>query len=106
MNIQQYIIDDFNPNKILEKISSRMKTRRLLLNITQKELANQSGVSLGSIKRFETKHLIALESLIKIAIVLDASEEFHKLFPQNQFKSIAEVLRVSEKQPRKRARDV
>ena len=106
MNIDKYIIDDFNPNKILEKIAARMKTRRLYLNITQKELAHQSGVSLGSVKRFETKHLIALQSLIKIAVVLDASEEFHHLFPQHQFKSIAEVLKVAERQPRKRARHV
>ena len=106
MDIKKHVIDDFNPSKILEKIASRMKARRILLNITQKELANQSGVSLGSIKRFETKHLIALQSLIKIAVVLDASEEFHQLFPQDKYKSIAEVLRVAEKQPRQRARDV
>ncbi len=106
MDIKTYVIDDFNPNKISEKIASRMKARRILLNITQKELANQSGVSLGSIKRFETKHLIALQSLIRIAVVLDATIEFQQLFPMNQFNSIAEVLRAAEKQPRKRARDV
>ncbi|MCF7827033.1 MAG: helix-turn-helix transcriptional regulator [Candidatus Marinimicrobia bacterium] len=83
-----------------------MKARRILLNITQQELANQSGVSLGSIKRFETKHQIALQSLITIAVVLDASNEFHQLFPMNQFKSIAEVLRATKQQARKRARDV
>ncbi|MBC8374432.1 MAG: helix-turn-helix transcriptional regulator [FCB group bacterium] len=106
MDIQEYGIDDFNPNKISEKIAINMKARRIFLNITQKQLANQSGVSLGSIKRFETKYQIALQSLIKIAVVLDASNEFHELFPMNQFKSIAEVLRAAEMQPRKRAHEI
>ncbi|MBT5270504.1 MAG: helix-turn-helix transcriptional regulator [Candidatus Marinimicrobia bacterium] len=105
MDIQEYVIDDFNPSKISEKIARNMKARRILLNITQRELATQSGVSLGSIKRFETMHQIALQSLIRIAIVLDASNEFHQLFPINQFKSIAEVVKATDKQPRKRARD-
>jgi len=60
---------------------------------------------LGSIKRFETTHRIALQSLLQIALVLDASVEFHQLFPMNQYRSIAEVLSITENQPRRRARD-
>ena len=106
MDIKNFVIDDFSPTMIAEKVASRMKARRIGLNITQKELANQSGVSLGSIKRFETSHQIALHSLLKIALVLDATAEFQQLFPMNQFKSIAEVVRATENRPRKRARDV
>ncbi|NQT64074.1 MAG: helix-turn-helix transcriptional regulator [Candidatus Marinimicrobia bacterium] len=106
MNIQKFVIDEFSPTKIAEKVASQMKARRIGLNITQKGLANQSGVSLGSIKRFETTHQIALQSLIKIALVLDATSEFHQLFPMNQFNSIAEVIKATENHPRKRARDV
>ncbi len=105
MDIKKYVIDDFNPTKISEKIARRMQARRILLNITQKELANQSGVSLGSVKRFESKHLIALQSLIRIAVVLDATIEFQQLFPMNQFNRIPVVLRAAEKQPRQRALD-
>ncbi|MBT5998877.1 MAG: helix-turn-helix transcriptional regulator [Candidatus Marinimicrobia bacterium] len=106
MDIQKFEIDDFSPTKIAEKLANRMKSRRIGLNVTQKELANQSGVSLGSIKRFETRYQIALQSLLKIALVLDATSEFHQLFPMNQYKGIAEVVRATENRPRKRARDV
>ncbi len=104
MDIHDFNIDDFNPGSIAEKIASRMKARRITLNITQKELASQSGVSLGSIKRFETKHQISLQSLIRIALVLDASSGFQNLFPVDQYQSIAEVLSMSEKRSRRRAR--
>ncbi len=103
MAIQEYIIDDFNPISIAEKIAKRMKAKRITLNITQSALASQSGVSLGSIKRFETKHQISLQNLIQISIVLDASVEFKHLFPADKYQSIAEVLRVTKQKPRSRA---
>ncbi len=105
MDDNKFIIDDFDPSSIAESIAGRMRARRLDLNMTQRTLASRSGVSLGSIKRFETVHQIALHSLLKIAVVLDATHEFHQLFPANQFKNIAEVLRATERKPRKRARD-
>ena len=105
MSENKFSIDDFNPGSIAEKIAIRMKAKRLALNMTQKTLASRSGVSLGSIKRFETTHRIALQSLLQIALVLDASVEFHQLFPMNQYRSIAEVLSITESQPRRRARD-
>jgi len=104
MNINDFIIDDFNPSSLAEKIASRMKAKRIILNITQMALASRSGVSLGSIKRFESKHQISLQSLIKLSIVLDASLEFQQLFPVDQYTSIAEVLKLREQRTRSRAR--
>jgi transcriptional regulator with XRE-family HTH domain len=40
-------------------------------NLTRELLANRAGISLGSLKRFENKHEIPLESLVKLAIVLE-----------------------------------
>ena len=105
MNIKDFIIDDFNPSSIAEKIASRMKAKRITLNITQVVLASRSGVSLGSIKRFETKHQISLQSLIQLSLVLDASVEFRQLFPVDKYKSIADVLNAREQGSRSRARD-
>ena len=60
--------------------------------ITHKELAIKSGVSLGSIKRFEQCGEISLQSLTKIAISLDIENELEDLFTEVPFTSIEEVI--------------
>ena len=68
------------PKETREKIAARAKERRLTLNISQKDLAERSGVSLGSIKRFESGGLVSLASLLEIALVLGCLDDFTKLF--------------------------
>jgi transcriptional regulator with XRE-family HTH domain len=65
-----------SPNEVLEGVRDRFKRRRLALNLTQAGLAKRSGVTLGSLKRFETTGLIAFDSLLKLALVLDCLGDF------------------------------
>ena len=51
-----------------------------------------SGVSYGSVKRFESTGNISLISLTKIAAALDATDEIKKLFTDIPYKSIQEVI--------------
>lgn len=60
--------------------------------ISQKELAARSGVSLGSLKRFEQSGEISLRSFTKLAIALEVEEELELLFSQVPFDSIEEVI--------------
>ena len=62
------------------------------LKLTQEEFSKKSGVSFGSIKRFENTGEISLFSLIKIAIILDCEDEFLNLFQQKQYNSIEEII--------------
>lgn len=55
-------------------------------------LADKSGVSYGSIKRFESIGEISLTSLLKIAIVLDCTDEFEQLFTETEIRSIQEII--------------
>lgn len=68
------------PLEILTETAARAKTRRLALNFTQQGLAERSGVSLGSIKRFERSGKIAFEALLKVALALNALTDFESLF--------------------------
>ena len=68
------------PKDIRLSIAAKAKAQRLALNISQKELAERSGVSLGSVKRFETSGLISLSALLEIALVLGQLEDFGRLF--------------------------
>lgn len=52
------------------------------MKITQKDMAERTGVSLGSIKRFEQTGEISFHSLLKIAFVLDCLDDFDQLFAQ------------------------
>jgi hypothetical protein len=54
-----------------------------------------SGVSYGSIKRFESTGQISLLALTRIATALDLADELRNLFTQVPYKDISEVIRES-----------
>ena len=78
--------------EINNEIASNVQKLRKRKKISQKELAERSGVSLGSIKRFEQIGEISLQSLTKIAIALRAEDELESLFTSANFESIEEIL--------------
>jgi len=96
-------LNDFNPVSISKRIAASMKRSRLELNLSQHALAERSGVSLGSLKRFENSYEISLKHLLMIAVVLQATEEFHSLFSKRQYSSINEVIDAKKKKTRRRA---
>ena len=58
----------------------------------QEKLSSMSGVSYGSIKRFETTGQISLISLTKIAMALDIADELRNIFTHVPYKDIQEVI--------------
>ena len=80
------------PIEIAKGLADKIKEHRKKLKISQEVLAQKSGVSLGSIKRFETKYEISLQSFIKIAIALDLDNDIENLFTQKIYNSINEVI--------------
>ena len=84
-------------NEIDNDIANRMVRLRKRKKITQKGLAAKSGVSLGSIKRFEQIGEISLQSLTKLAIALEVEEELETLFDSVPFQSIEEVINEQDK---------
>lgn len=81
-----------SPYDIAKEFVEKIKQQRKLLKISQVQLAAKSGVSLGSIKRFESKYEISLNSLIKILIALNLEKDFENLFTQKTYYSIDEVI--------------
>ena len=73
-------------------IAGRYRNRRLAMNLTQRELAARSGVTWSSLKRFEREGLIALDSLLNLALVLDCLDDFDKLAVEGQPISAAKSL--------------
>ncbi|MFX4232205.1 helix-turn-helix domain-containing protein, partial [Aliarcobacter butzleri] len=54
------------PKSIMQDLKDKFNQKRLSLNLTQEGLSNESGVSLGSINRFESSGEISFESLLKV----------------------------------------
>lgn len=67
------------PRDVQRDLADRFKTRRLAVNLTQEGLAARSGVSWSSLKRFERTGLIALDSLLKLALVLGCLNDFDRV---------------------------
>ena len=92
INLYQKTWTEIN-NDIAQKIVRLRKRKK----ITQKQLAARSGVSLGSLKRFEQSGEISLQSLTKIAISLDVENELEDLFNNVPSASIEEVINEQTK---------
>ena len=81
------------PSDIQLDIAQKHKRLRKQLKLTQSELAGRSGVSLGSLKRFETKGQISLESLLKLAQILNRLSDFEDVFkPQENWNHIERLF--------------
>ena len=84
-------------NEINTQIAHRMIQIRKRRKISQKELAARSGVSLGSLKRFEQSGEISLQSFTKLAIALEVEKELESLVSEVPFSSIEEVIHGQNK---------
>ncbi|MEE3393247.1 MAG: helix-turn-helix transcriptional regulator [Lachnospiraceae bacterium] len=82
-----------SPKEIERTIAGNVRAIRRRRKISQQKLADRSGVSLGSIKRFESTGDISLLSLCKIALALDIEKDLLKLFSDIPPRSIEEVIR-------------
>lgn len=81
------------PSQVQLELASRFREIRRNKKVSQSQLANKSGVSLGSIKRFEQTGQISLESLLKLAHLFDRLSDFDAVFKIDaDLKSIAKLF--------------
>jgi len=94
------------PRDVERELAGRFKSRRLALNLTQEGLAARAGVSWSSLKRFEYTGLIALDGLLKLAMVLECLGDFDRVCVDDgrslASQSLDEIL--SEAKPRRKGR--
>lgn len=90
--------------KAQQRLADNIRQRRLALELTQEGLAGRSGVPLPTLRKFEQKGQISLESLLKLMMVLGGIEELIKATQPAaaQFQSIDDVLSANHAPVRKR----
>ena len=91
MNTFNFDFTEVTPLEINMGIAKRVRALRQRRKISQAKMSELSGVSLGSLKRFESTGEISLLSLTKIAIALDVQSELKGLFADVPFLTIEEV---------------
>jgi transcriptional regulator with XRE-family HTH domain len=75
------------------EMAKRHKMLRKQAGFTQSELARRSGVSLGSLKRFETSGQISMQSLFLLIDVLGRLDDFDTILkPIENMKEIERLF--------------
>lgn len=93
-------------SKSQKQIVEHIRGRRLLMELTQEELAERSGVAVSTLRKFEQKGLISLDSFLKILMVVGGLEEMLDVLKPDKpnFNSIDEVLKQDDIKIKKRGR--
>jgi len=92
------------PENVSRTLASRIKELRLARGWKQATLAQRSGVSLASLRRFEESGKVSLQSLLDLAFALNRLDDFDALFQGPRASSLAELEAVEKRPARKRGR--
>lgn len=68
------------PRDIRLEMAERMKKVRLSQNLTQRDLAEKSGIPLATLRKFETTGEVSLKALVNFAIALSKAGDLAKVF--------------------------
>lgn len=92
------------PEKVSTTLAERFRELRLVKGWKQSTLADRSGVSLGSLRRFESTGQVSLQNLLKLAFALNRLDDFGRVFEAPPARSIAELEALDKKTTRQRGR--
>jgi len=84
--------------QIVEEIGKRLKNLRISKSLTQKQLAENSGVSLFTIAQIENGKPVSFLLIISVMRVLKLLDNIELLFPEKQLSPI-ELLKLKLKYP-------
>ncbi len=97
--------NDYNlstPEETAQQLAKKVRALRLARNWKQATLAELSGVSLPSLRRFERTSLISLQNLLKLTFALGRLSDFDPLLQPPAAGSIAELENTTRPQNPKR----
>ncbi len=90
-------------SEIAMSIANDFRKRRIEKNLTREMMAQQSGVPLGTLSRFEQKGLISLKNLISLAVTLGYTSELKGIFSQPKYSTMEELIEIRKNAGRKAA---
>jgi HTH-type transcriptional regulator / antitoxin HipB len=90
------------PEETAQNLAGKMRELRLARNWKQVTLAERSGVTPASLRRFERTGLVSLQNLLKLAFALGRLDDFEQLLQQPDAASIAELEAADKRHKPKR----
>lgn len=90
------------PPEMEKLLADRFKSLRLQARYKRTTLARRAGVTVASLKRFETTGQISLKNLLRLAHALERLPEFGKLLAPPQATSLTELRTLAEEKTPKR----
>jgi HTH-type transcriptional regulator/antitoxin HipB len=92
------------PEQVGPRLAARLRALRLARGWKQATLAERSGVSLASLRRFEESGRVSLESLLALAFALGRLDDFAEVFEPPRAASLAELEAAEARPGRRRGR--
>ena len=89
------------PEEISQILAARLKELRLVKRWKRKTLAERSGVTESSLKRFEQTGKVSMENFLKLAMTLGRLDEIETLLLPAKARSIRELEEQEKKTPRR-----
>lgn len=92
---------DFNtaPSaRICEVLCERLEAHRLSLNISQKQLATDAGVSRSTLTRMADGRPMSLDSFVRVIQALDLSDHLAALLPEPGVRPVERVRQGKQRQ--------
>ena len=108
-NNMLYVLEGYtlsNPDDMAREIADDFRKRRIEKNLTREQVAQQAGVAVSNIVRFEQKGLISLKNLIGIAMALGYTSELKTVFAQPKYSTMEELTQIRRNQNKKKAHRV
>lgn len=83
------------PEEAARELAAKARRLRLMRNWKQATLAERSGVTLASLRRFERTGEISLKSLLRLAFVLGRLDDFVNTLEEPEASSIRELEKLA-----------
>lgn len=103
--MRKTLLIEQTPKALVQRTGERAKARRLALGLTREVLAERAGVSVDTLRRFETTGQIAFERLVRIAVALNVSPNLDDLFPAVTVERLEDLERAAPVRQRGVRRD-
>ena len=90
--LESYLLN--NVDEISKQIAADFRHRRVEKGLTREQVAEQAGVAVSNVVRFEQKGLISLKNLIGLAMALGYTSEIKSLFSYPKYSTMEELTQI------------
>lgn len=90
--LESYLLN--NVDEISKQIAADFRHRRVEKGLTREQVAEQAGVAVSNVVRFEQKGLISLKNLIGLAMALGYTSEIKSLFSNPKYSTMEELTQI------------